>query len=100
MSDDRRASAGPASASALAKPMPPTEILRDAEDMVQHYPGDRLRLTGAELIGLVDHVWALALAEAAKVPEASLVRWRKGGSPTFQEESATIRALVRKPVLP
>lgn len=38
--------------------MTPTEILRDAEDMATHYPGDRLRLTGQEVLALVKFVRA------------------------------------------
>jgi hypothetical protein len=36
--------------------MTPKEILRDAKDMVNNYPGDRLRLTGAEILALVSFV--------------------------------------------
>jgi hypothetical protein len=45
----------------------PDEIMRDAKEMAQHYPGDRLRLTGREILDLVQaQVDALARELDAK----------------------------------
>lgn len=42
--------------------MKPAEILRDARDMAEHYKGDRLRLTGAEVLEFSEAL-ARAVAE-------------------------------------
>lgn len=36
--------------------MSPEKILHDAAEMAAHYPGDRLRLTGLEVLELAEHV--------------------------------------------
>jgi hypothetical protein len=59
--------------------MKPEEILRDARDMVKHYPNDRLRLTGAEILALVEYVtdWALEGAKARQRIKATLAKAKK-----------------------
>jgi hypothetical protein len=38
------------------KPMTPKQILSEAKEMAKHYPGDRLRLTGQEVLDLVGYI--------------------------------------------
>ena len=48
---------------AVPKEMGPSEIVRDAEDMVKNYPQDRLRLTGRQILDLVAFVQAASVKE-------------------------------------
>ena len=61
----------------MSEPMPPEEILRDAEDMVKHYPDDRLRLTGAEVMALVEHVHASGRRAGLEEMRAALALARR-----------------------
>jgi len=68
----------------------PTEILYEAEDKATHYPGDRLRLTGAEVLALTEFCRRDAFEQAARAVEDCIDGL---SDPTPSEFAAAIRAL-------
>jgi len=65
--------------------MTPLEVLRDAEDMARNYPGDRLRLTGQELLDVVDFAVLAEREACAKLAEELLSSFLLGQSDSMRK---------------
>lgn len=76
--------------------MNPTEILAEAVDKARNYPGDRLCLTGKEILAfrnhVLEHAASIALADLLSQPELVAAEMRFDGGAS---EKAALRIAAR-----